>query len=192
MHFLERIYTTLAKLRNWFFTFLVAPCFASIGKGSRIVPPFRFKNAHRISIGSHVMIHQGCWIQALPSESGEQTISIGDGTKIGMGSSIIGQKNVTIEKNVLIARNVYISDHSHAYSDKSMPIHAQGIRKIRPIIIREGAWIGHGAVILPGCEVGKNSVVGANTVVNKTVPCYAIAVGVPARIIYCKRNTLPQ
>ena len=55
--------------------------------------------------------------------------------------------------------------------------------KYAPITIKDDAWIGAGAILLPGVIVGKCSVVGAGAVVVKDVPDYAIVAGVPARII---------
>ena len=53
----------------------------------------------------------------------------------------------------------------------------------KPIVIRESAWIGAGATILPGIEVGKHAVVGAGAIVTKDVPDYAVVVGNPAKVI---------
>lgn len=59
----------------------------------------------------------------------------------------------------------------------------QGANFIAPVLIKRGAWIGSGAVILPGVTVGRNSIVGANAVVISDIPDNHIAVGVPAKIL---------
>lgn len=53
----------------------------------------------------------------------------------------------------------------------------------KPVLIKESAWIGAGATILPGVCIGKHAVIGAASVVTKDVPDYAVAVGNPARVI---------
>ncbi len=53
----------------------------------------------------------------------------------------------------------------------------------RDIIIKQGAWIGTGAMVLGPCTVGEHAVVAAGAVVNRDVPAYAVVGGVPARII---------
>ena len=53
----------------------------------------------------------------------------------------------------------------------------------KPIIIEENVWVGFGAIILPGVIIGRGAVIGCNTIVSENIPPYAVAVGVPARII---------
>ena len=55
-----------------------------------------------------------------------------------------------------------------------------------PITIEDNAWIGGGAILLPGVTIGKGSVVGAGSVVTRDVPQYCVAVGNPCRVI--RRN----
>ena len=53
----------------------------------------------------------------------------------------------------------------------------------KPILIKEDAWIGAGATILPGVCIGKHAVVGAGSVVTRDVPDYAVVVGSPAKVV---------
>lgn len=53
----------------------------------------------------------------------------------------------------------------------------------KPVLIREYAWVGAGATILPGVYIGRHAIVGAGSVVTKDVPDYAVAVGNPAKVI---------
>ncbi|MBN9070956.1 MAG: antibiotic acetyltransferase [Rhizobiales bacterium] len=56
-------------------------------------------------------------------------------------------------------------------------------RQARQVVIGNDVWIGHGAVILPGVSIGNGAVIGANAVVRRDVPAYAIVAGVPGRIV---------
>jgi acetyltransferase-like isoleucine patch superfamily enzyme len=83
----------------------------------------------------------------------------------------------------MIADRVYISDIDHEYRDDRLPVIAQGVYSKGPVLLKAGCWIGVGAVILPGVTVGRNAVVGANAVVTRDVPDFAVVGGVPAKIL---------
>ncbi|MNR40369.1 putative acetyltransferase [compost metagenome] len=60
---------------------------------------------------------------------------------------------------------------------------------MNPVTLKSGCWIGINVVILPGVTIGKNAVIGANSVVTTSVPDFAIAVGAPAKIVrYINEN----
>ena len=83
---------------------------------------------------------------------------------------------------MLTANNVYISDNIHGYEDITRPVIRQPVKYKRSVEIGSGAWIGENACII-GANVGKNSVIGANAIVTSDIPDYAIAVGIPAKVI---------
>ena len=60
----------------------------------------------------------------------------------------------------------------------------------RSIIVNDDVWLGHGAVVLEGVQIGKGAVIGSGTVVNRDIPDNAIAVGIPARIIGMRSNLI--
>lgn len=82
-----------------------------------------------------------------------------------------------------MARYVYISDHSHAHASVKEAIKDQGIAKVSPVRICEGAWLGQSVVVCPGVTIGRNAVVGANSVVKHDVPDFCVAAGAPAKVI---------
>jgi len=67
-----------------------------------------------------------------------------------------------------------------------------GIGFSKSIIIDDGVWIGFGATVLPGVKIGKNSIIGAGSIVNKTIPPYTIAAGNPCKIIKQYNQTTGQ
>ena len=69
------------------------------------------------------------------------------------------------------------------FANPDLPVHHQGVTRVRPVEIADGAWLGENAVVLPGVRIGRGAVIGANSVVNIDVPDGGVAVGVPARII---------
>ena len=56
-------------------------------------------------------------------------------------------------------------------------------RRSHPVVLGHDVWIGHGAVVLPGVTVGTGAAVGAGSIVTRDVPCFAVVVGNPARVL---------
>jgi len=90
---------------------------------------------------------------------------------------------IIIEDNVLIAAGAHVYTANHQFSDPHVPIANQGHNRARDVILRTGSWIGANAIILPGVEIGVGAVVGAGSVVTKSVPEACVAAGNPAHII---------
>jgi acetyltransferase-like isoleucine patch superfamily enzyme len=107
-------------------------------------------------------------------------IKIGKNCVIGINSIITGQGGVVIEDDVIIAPNVMILPVDHVHGDPDVPIKDQGL-STKGIIVRKGAWLGAGSIILDGVEIGKNAVVGAGSVVTKNVAHQEKVAGNPAR-----------
>ena len=78
---------------------------------------------------------------------------------------------------------LYISDHIHRYTHTNKPILSQGLDKIRPVLVKKGAWLGQNVVVCPGVTIGSGAVIGANSVVTRDIPDYSVAVGAPAQVV---------
>jgi acetyltransferase-like isoleucine patch superfamily enzyme len=116
----------------------------------------------------------------------EPAIIIEKGCRIGRRSMISAKNSIRIEETVVLAPSVLIMDHSHEYSDVGLPILAQGTTPGGKIVIGRNSWLGYGSVIVCGngeLSVGRNSVVGANAVVSRSVPPYSVVAGNPAKVI---------
>jgi lipopolysaccharide O-acetyltransferase len=150
---------------------------------SVLEPPIRLSGERRIAIGSYVYIGAGSWLQVLDGHSQGIALKVGDGTNIVGGCVLSAVRSVVIGRDVLMARNVYIADHMHAFEDTALPVIKQGITRVAPTEIGDGAWLGENVVVGPGVRIGKGAVVGANAVVLEDVPDHSVAVGVPARVI---------
>ena len=103
-------------------------------------------------------------------------------TSTGM-LTIAAMQEVTIEDDVMFASNVLIADGMHGFENVDAPYKYQKMWKISPIVIKRGCWIGQNVVIMPGVTVGELSIIGANSVVTKSIPDRCIAIGAPARVI---------
>ena len=165
------------------FSVLSAGAFASFGRHSMLELPIRLVGEGRIAIGDDVYVGAGSWLQTLegPGYAGE--LVVGDGTAIAGSCVLSAAVSVRIGRRVLFARNVYVSDHIHAYEDRTRAVLDQGFERLEPVVIGDGAWLGQNVVVCPGVTIGNGAVVGANAVVTEDVPAYSLAVGAPARIV---------
>lgn len=117
-----------------------------------------------------------------------KNIHIGNKVIINMNCTFLDNGVINIGDNVMIAPDVriYTATHSVILSER-MPVRSNSKVSICdtiacPVTIESGVWIGGGAVILPGVTIGRNSVIGAGSVVTKSIPENSIAVGNPCRV----------
>ena len=112
-----------------------------------------------------------------------KNLHIGSGVTVGPYMKVMTSGSVIIEDYVLMAPEVFIIGENHRFDRRDIPIILQGNDPPETVIIKEGAWIGARAVILPGVEIGRGAIVAACAVVTKNVPDFAIVGGNPAKII---------
>ncbi len=131
-----------------------------------------------IAIGNNVIISKACVIQAKTG-----SLEIGNNSDIGAHTIISSISGITLAPSVLIAGNCYIGGARYHMDDLTEPIMNQGIYSRGPVSIGEGTWIGASVTILDGATIGKGCVIGAGSLVTGDIPDYAIAVGVPAKVV---------
>lgn len=151
--------------------------------------PFDIRNRALIFIGENFTTGFGCRLEAHPINSEKQIcLLIGNNVQINDYVHIAAGQNIRIGDNVLIASRVFISDLNHgSYSGKlqDSPLIIPRERKLdtKPVHIKDNVWIGEGVSVLPGVTIGFGCIIGAMSVVTKSIPDYCIAVGVPAKVV---------
>lgn len=154
----------------------------SLGARARLLQT-KLEGAGNIHIGPRVYINSRGWLACLPLTGNAQcSLRIGEGTYVGRFCHFYATSRIEIGKKVLIADKVYLSDNLHGYKDIHVPVIDQAVEQLAPVIIKDGAWLGENVCVV-GASVGKNSVIGANSVVTRDIPDYCVAAGAPARII---------
>jgi maltose O-acetyltransferase len=137
---------------------LLAERFAEVGEGAVVRPPFHCDYGFNIRLGADAFLNYNCVILDVVE------VSIGEGAQIGP------------------AVQIYAADHPRDPAQRRA-----GWEFGRPVRIGKDAWIGGGAIILPGISIGDEAVVGAGSVVTRDVPAGATVVGSPARIVSTPR-----
>lgn len=105
-------------------------------------------------------------------------IQIGKNVFINHGCTFLDMGGITIEDEVLIGPKVSLITENH-------PLNPADRKALiaNPIVVRRNAWIGAGAIILPGVTIGENAVVAAGAVVSKEVEANTVVGGVPAKLL---------
>ena len=151
--------------------------------------PFDIRNKKYIKIGNDFTTGFGCRLEAFPTGRNKNNcIVIGNNVQINDYVHIGAVGSIKIGNNVLMASKIYITDHNHGSYDEyisdhpmSIPIDRKAICK--PVFIGDNVWIGESVCILPGVTIGEGCVIGALSVVTKSIPPYSIAVGSPAKVV---------
>jgi maltose O-acetyltransferase len=135
----------------------------SFGSGSNIRPPFRCEYGHRIHVGERVFANFGLvCLDVAP-------ITIGDDTRIGPGVQLLTPTH---------------------------PVEAgprrEGWEGGEPITIGRNVWLGGAVVVCPGVTIGDDTVVGAGSVVTRSLPAGVLAVGNPARVVSSIPDSAPD
>lgn len=176
------IHRIIGKIKVIVFQCLHFKTFKKLGKGSFFQEKLRLDGARYIEIGDKVSVQKFSWFFAAKIDEVEPRIVVGDGSVLGNFNHIAAVHSVVIGKNVLTADRVYISDNLHRYEDIMSPIMHQGVSFKADVVIGDGSWVGENVAII-GAKIGKNCIVGANSVVTKDVPDYSVVVGSPAKVI---------
>lgn len=138
----------------------------------------------RIGKGTHLNAH----IQLNAWEVGQTkpSITIGDHCTFREYCHITAINSIHIGDNLLTGNNVLITDNSHGQTTRehmSLPYTERPFYSKGPVVIGNNVWLGNNVCVMPGVTIGDGAIIGANSVVTHDVPAFAVAAGIPAKII---------
>jgi lipopolysaccharide O-acetyltransferase len=158
-------------------------------KNAKIIRfPIMIRGKKLIRVGYGFTTGYNCRIDAYTNSNSKQVISIGENVQINDYVHIGAVESIEIGDNVLIASKVFITDHNHGNYSGENQDSPESIPHDRPIYskavkIEKNVWLGEFVSVLSGVTIGQGSIIGAMSVVTKSIPAFSIAVGSPAKVV---------
>ena len=184
-------------LRSRLYPKLLGACGRNVFFGNDVT----LRHPHKIRIGNDVVVDDGCVLDAKGATNegitigngvflGRQTIvttkdgdiMLEDGVNVSAFCMIFSASRVRCGRNTLIAAYTYLVGGSHDLDRTDVAIIDQA-RPSHGIAVGPNCWLGAGAIVLDGVTVGRDAVIGANSVVTKDIDDFAVAAGSPAATI---------
>lgn len=172
------------RLQHLYIRHKLAPQLTFLGSHPFIVKPWHIEIfGGPIRIGHHITLLGCADLKTRLTVWSDRTdipgITVGDHVLISPGVRISAAHQIDIGDSCMLASRVYITDSDwHGIYDRSLPP-----KEISRVVLEENVWIGDSAIICKGVTIGRNSIVGAGSVVTGDIPADVVAAGNPARII---------
>jgi acetyltransferase-like isoleucine patch superfamily enzyme len=138
------------------------------------------KGGGSVTLERDVILNRGTIVEV---DNGS-TIAIGEHTHIQAYCNLYAYAgNIRIGQYVMIAPKCALFPYQHVMDDPTQVMEQQGFVSKGDIVIEDDVWLGTGAKVMDGVRIGRGAVIGAGAVVTRDIPPYAIAAGVPAKVI---------
>ncbi|ADY52873.1 galactoside acetyltransferase (LacA) [Pseudopedobacter saltans DSM 12145] len=141
----------------------------------------KFTWPHKVKIGKNTYLEHDIFFKHDGPYTSGNSILIGNNVFIGNHCEFNIAASILIEDNVLIASGCKFIDHDHGIESNQLIRTQRGLNK--PITIEQDVWIGCNSVILKGVKIGHGTIIGAGSIVTKSIPSNEIWAGVPAKLI---------
>jgi acetyltransferase-like isoleucine patch superfamily enzyme/GT2 family glycosyltransferase len=161
-------------VRLWSIARLQEGCGRRVHPSNVVLGPVELHGTRNIHLGCDALIYPGVYLET----QGQGEIHLGDGVVLSRGVHIVAFARVTLGAGAMVGEYSSLRDANHRLSDTS--IRHSG-HDSAPIQVGRNVWIGRGAVVLKGVQLGDSCVVAANAVVTRNVPAGARVGGVPAK-----------
>jgi acetyltransferase-like isoleucine patch superfamily enzyme len=175
-----------------------------MGRGVIIGAGTQLHHARKIALGDRVAVAYRCLLDARGDSN--EGITIGDdvtigrntglickngdiriGSNVGIGANIsihaVDGNRIEIGDNVIIAPYTYVGATMYNTDRTDIPITLQGPKPLGGVRVEDNVWLGANVIIFDGITIGRDAIVGAGAVVTRDVPPYAVALGVPAKVV---------
>lgn len=170
----------------------------SAGRGFFLGKPHSLLGLRYVSVGHNFVCGDDLRLEVFNRHNGHPftpKMVIGNNFNANHRMHLACINEIVIGNDVLVGSDVFISDHAHGASSEVFDKTAPSARRLYskgPVHIGDRVWIGSKASILPGVTIGEGAIIGANSVVSKDVPPYAVVGGIPARRLGVRHKTEKQ
>ncbi|MBN2010334.1 acyltransferase [candidate division KSB1 bacterium] len=178
----------------------------NVGRGVTFGQNVVLRHPHKIKIGDNVVIDDNVVLDAKGQDNDGITIGNGvflgrgtifnckngdivldDNVNMGFNCHIFSASRVKLGKNALIAANCYMIGGTHKFTRLDIsPLEQE--RESKGIDMGANIWLGSNVQVMDGVTVGHDAIIGTAAVVNDSIPDYAIAVGIPAKVIKNRKD----
>ncbi|MEO6054481.1 MAG: acyltransferase [Chthoniobacterales bacterium] len=149
------------------------------GANTYIDPSTQFLGAQQVRIGTRSAIGEDCWFNVNHREGSEAAIEIGDFCFIGRRNFLTSGSKIVLGDYCLTGTDCQFLGANHSYADPLKPYVISEVLPEEPIVIGTNCWLGASVIILRGVKIGHGSIIGAGSVVTRSVPPFSIVIGNP-------------
>jgi len=184
---LSRRRSLLSLIRNRFRSAILRARLARMGKATAFQAPGPWiVGGGRIALGDAVFARPFVRLEAITSSQSPARgpiLTVEDRAYLGFHVSVFATRGVTIGRDVYLNGHVTIYDHYPPLDSEEPGAPGPADKRVGEVSIGDQAWLGWGAVVMPGVRIGTHSVLGANSVAIEDVPDHCVAVGNPAVVV---------
>ena len=124
---------------------------------------------------------ENCYIEPpFHGNWGGKNLFFGNNVYANFNLTVVDDVEIIVGNNVLFAPNCVLTTANHPINPE---LRSKAFQYAKKIIIEDNVWLGSGVIVLPGVTIGKNSVIGAGSVVTKNIPANVVAFGTPCRVV---------
>lgn len=145
------------------------------------LPPSQSEKKQELLEEMFESIGKNCYIETpFHANWGGKNVTFGDNVYANFNLTLVDDGKITVGNSVMFAPNVVLCTATHPIDPT---LREKVVQYNLPVTIEDNVWLGAGVTVLPGVTIGKNTVVGAGSLVTKDLPSNVVAVGSPCKVL---------